>query len=89
MYLWDTNILRHFVDGHPTLRRHLRRIPWAEIALPTVVIAEVLRGRCEFALKASPEKAPIAHELLVKTQSLLNRFNVVKRSIKLINDMLI
>lgn len=54
MYLWDANILRHFGQGHPTLRLHLSRIPWSEIALPSVVVAEVLRGRCDFALQAAP-----------------------------------
>lgn len=44
MYLWDSNILRHFGDGHPTLRLHLERIPWTEIALPSVVVAEALRA---------------------------------------------
>ena len=77
MYLWDTNILRYFVEGHPTLRLYLERIAWSEIALPSVVVAEVLRGRCEFALKATPSQAPVAHKLLQETRQLLNRFNVV------------
>lgn len=77
MYLWDTNILRHFGEGHPTLRLHLEKISWAEIALPSVVVAEVLRGRSDYALKASPEKLPAAHEQLFRTQKFLNRFNVI------------
>lgn len=77
MYLWDSNILRHFGEGHPTLHRHIQRVPWAEIAIPSVVVAEVLRGRCEFALRAVPEKAALAHSLLVETQRFLNQFNVV------------
>jgi predicted nucleic acid-binding protein len=60
MYLWDANILRAFGQGHATLRLYLLRVPWAEIALPSVVVAEVLRGRCEFALKATPAAAPLA-----------------------------
>lgn len=77
MYLWDTNILRYFVEGHSTLRQYLERIAWTEIALPSVVVAEVLRGRCEFALKAAPSQAPMAHQLLQETRQFLNRFNVV------------
>jgi len=77
MYLWDSNILRHFGEGHPTLRLYLQRIPWSEIGLPSVVVAEVLRGRCDFALKAAPVKAPSAHRLLLETQRLLNQFNVI------------
>ena len=45
MYLWDANILRHFGQGRATLRLYLLRVPWAEIALPSVVVAAVLRGR--------------------------------------------
>jgi hypothetical protein len=41
MYLWDANILRAFGQGHATLRSYLLRVPWSEIALPTVVVAEV------------------------------------------------
>jgi hypothetical protein len=37
MYLWDSNILRHFGEGHPTLRLYLEQISWSEIALPSVV----------------------------------------------------
>jgi predicted nucleic acid-binding protein len=76
MYLWDTNIVRHFGQGHPTLRLHLLRVPWTEIALPSVVVAEVLRGRCDFALKASPAEAPLAHQRLLETQQMLMQFRV-------------
>ena len=31
MYLWDANILRHFGQGHATLRLYLLRVPWTEI----------------------------------------------------------
>jgi len=77
MWLWDSNILRHFGEKHPTLHLHLQRISWADIALPSVVVAEVLRGRCDFALKASPEQAPLAHQKLLQIQKLLSQFNIV------------
>lgn len=77
MYLLDSNILRYFGEGHPTLRLYLERIRWSDIALPSVVVAEVLQGRSSFALKASPKEAPLAHSLLVKTWQFLNSFNVV------------
>lgn len=77
MYLWDSNILRHFAEGHSALRTHLQRVVWSEIALPSIVIAETLRGRCEFALKATPAQAPFAHQQLIATQQMLQRFNVV------------
>ncbi len=77
MYLWDTNIIRHFGEGDPTLYLYLQRIPWSEIALPSVAVAEVLRGWCDYALKVPPPQAPLAHRLLVESQQLLNRFNVI------------
>ncbi len=76
MYLWDANILRHYGEGYPILRLHLERVPWSEIALPSVVLAEVLRGRCEFALKADTSMLASAHLLLMKTRNFLERFNV-------------
>lgn len=77
MYLWDTNILREFGEGHSNLRLYLEKGSWSEIALPSVVVAEALRGRSDYALKASPEKLPLAHEQLFRTQKFLNRFNVI------------
>jgi hypothetical protein len=77
VYLWDSNIVRHFGQGHPTLQMHLLHIRWHEVALPSIVVAEVLRGRCDFALKATPSEAPLAHRLLLETQQMLGRFSVV------------
>ena len=77
MYLWDTNILTHFVDGQVTLREHLRRTPWTQIALPSVAVAEALRGRCDFALKATSSQLPLAHQLLSETRQLLQSFQVI------------
>ncbi len=77
MYLFDSNILRHFGEEHPTLFLHLRRVSASQIALPSVVVAEVLRGRCEYALKAEPEKLPFAHTLLEDTLGILNKFSIL------------
>jgi predicted nucleic acid-binding protein len=59
------------------LRSYLLRVPWSEIALPSVVVAEVLRGRCDFALKATPVEAPLAHRRLLDTQQMLSQFQIV------------
>ena len=77
MYLWDADILRAFGYGQATLRLYLQRVPWEAIALPSVVVAEVLRGRCDFALKATPTEAPLAHQRLLETQQMLAQFQVV------------
>lgn len=44
MWLWDSNILRHFGEKHPTLALHLQQTAWAEIALPLVECTFLLRG---------------------------------------------
>ncbi len=83
MYLWDANILRHFAEGNPILKAHLERIDWPQIALPSIVVAEVLRGRCEFALKATPKLRsipatirPQAHQRLLDTMAMLQAFDI-------------
>ncbi|MCP4350941.1 MAG: type II toxin-antitoxin system VapC family toxin [Desulfobacterales bacterium] len=88
MFLWDANIFRAFVDKHPNLFIYLKEIHWSEIALPSVVVAEILRGRCEHALKADPiEKLPFAHRLLAETQERLNMFNVVVFDDKCVREL--
>lgn len=77
MYLWDTNILRYYASQHPTLLGHLRRVSQKLIALPSGVVAETLRGRCEYALKATPEQAVLAHQELLKTLELLQTFSIL------------
>jgi predicted nucleic acid-binding protein len=59
------------------LRSYRQRVPWSEIALPSVVVAEVLRRRCAFALKATPAEAPLASQRLLDTQRMLSQFQVV------------
>lgn len=76
MYLWDTNILRAFTQGNPILRSHIDRVAWSEIALPSVVFAEVLRGRCDAALKATPHQLVDVHRRLLDTQSFLQKFQI-------------
>ncbi len=75
MYLLDTNVLTHYVNGHQTLLANLQRVDPAEVALPSVVVAEAMRGRSEFALKAPPDKAAYAHALLLETWQILQTFS--------------
>jgi predicted nucleic acid-binding protein len=74
MYLWDTHIVGHFIDDHPILLHHVERVKWDDIALPSPTVAELLRGRSEFALKATPEQVVVAHQRLWQTQQLIARF---------------
>jgi len=80
MFLWDSNIFRYHNQGHPTLQAHLQRVPRSQVALPSVVVAEVLRGRCEFALKSTPDQMPFAHTQLLKDLRVLRRFRIVSPS---------
>ncbi len=77
MYLWDANIFRHFGEEHPRLVHHIHRVGWQNVGLPSPVVAEVLRGRADYALKATPAQAILAHQLLLKTYSTLQNFRVV------------
>lgn len=77
MYLWDTNIVGHFGSQHPTLTLHIQRVGMEEIFLPSPTVAELLRGRAEFAVKASPEQIVVAHQQLRQTQFLIAQFNVL------------
>lgn len=77
MYLWDTHMIGHYANQHPTLMLHIQRINWDEIGLPAPVVAEVLRGRSEFALKATPDQVIWAHDQLWQTYILLTKFRVL------------
>ena len=77
MYLWDSNVLRYYFNKHPNLLAYVGSVPGREIALPSVVIAEVVSGRCEYVLKAEPEKAVLANELLMDTLKIIREFQIV------------
>ena len=78
MYLWDSNILRAFGEGNAIVQQYTDRVGFQEIALPSVVVSEVLRGRIEFALKADTgAQLAKANRLLMETYEMLQSFNVL------------
>jgi predicted nucleic acid-binding protein len=77
MYLWDTHMVGHYADQHPTLKLHIQRVEWDEVGLPTPAVAEVLRGRAVFALKATPEQVIWAHDHLWQSYVLITKFKVL------------
>lgn len=77
VYLLDTNVLTHYVNGSQTLLANLRRVDLRDVVLPTVVVAEAMRGRSEFALKAPPNQVVHAHSLLVETWQILHKFQML------------
>ncbi len=67
-------MVRAFGEKKPLiLLEHVKRVSHSDIALPSVVVAEILGGRYDFARKASLEEAPWAHRQLLETQKLLAR----------------
>ena len=78
MFLWDSNILRHYGEGNQTLAKHLESVSFSEIALPSIVLAEVLRGRADFVLKATVEQSVLAHKYFLQTLKMLQTFQIVQ-----------
>ena len=76
LYLWDTQIVGHFGGRHPVLTLHIQHVGKERIVLPSPTVAELLRGRTEFALKATPEQAVTAHFQLRQTQLLIAQFDM-------------
>lgn len=76
-FLWDSNILRHYLEGHPRLLENLKKVSRETVSLPVIVVAEQLRGRAEAMLKAEPAQLVRAQELLRQTQAVLSKFPIL------------
>ncbi len=76
-YLPDTNVLRHYTDGHQTLLDNLARKPLEQIAIPSVIFAEQMRGRYDALLKAEPQNLLREQERLIGTQAVLSAFTIL------------
>lgn len=76
-FLWDSNILRHYLDDHPLLLENLQQVPRTEVLLPVVVAAEQFRGRMDAILKAELARLPRAQQLFQQTQELLGKFQLL------------
>ena len=74
-FVWDSNILRHYLEDHPLLLENLTKVPRQHVVLPIVVVAEQLRGRADAILKAEPAQLARAQDLWQQTQALLRRFH--------------
>ena len=76
-FLWDSNILRYYLEDHPLLLDNLKKVPRQEVWLPVIVVAEQLRGRAEAILKAQPAQLARAQLVFQQTQAMLNRFPIL------------
>src|SRR6266511_4416679 len=76
-FVWDSNILRHYLEDHPLLLENLTKVPRQHVVLPIVVAVEQLRGRADAILKAEPAQLARAQDLWQQTQALLRRFHLL------------
>ena len=76
-FVWDSNILRHYLEDHPLLLANLTKIPRQHVMLLIVVVAEQLRGRADAILKAEPTQLARAQDVWQRTQALLRRFHLL------------
>ena len=78
MHLLDADTLTHLHHGHPRVVERLRQCDDPDIAVTVVTKAEILRGRCDFLLKAADgEQLLRAQDLLRRTEELLKPLVVV------------
>src|SRR5438105_218985 len=76
-FVWDSNILRHYLEDHPLLLENLTKVPRQHVVLPIMVVAKQLRGRADAILKAEPAQLARAQDLWQQTQALLRRFHLL------------
>lgn len=76
-FLWDSNILRHYLEDHPLLVDNLKKVRRQDVCLPVIVVAEQLRGRTDAILKAQPARLARAQQVFQQTQALLTRFHIL------------
>jgi len=74
IFLWDSNIFRHYLDDHPLLLENLKKVPRQSVMIPVIVAAEQLRGRTEAILRAKPSQLIRSQQFLLQTQTLLEKF---------------
>ncbi len=77
IWLWDSNIVRHYLDDHPLLLENLKKVPRQNVMLPVVVAAEQLRGRTDAILKSEPTQLARAQEMFRQTRVLLDSFQIL------------
>jgi len=76
-FIWDSNILRHYLDDHPLLLENLKKVSRRDVMLPVVVAAEQFKGRMDAILKAQPAQLPRAQQFFQQTQGALNKFQLL------------
>jgi predicted nucleic acid-binding protein len=89
-YLWDSNVLRHYLDDHPLLLENLKKVNRQDVLLPVVVVAEQFRGRMDALVKAEPSYLIRAQQHFQKTQRVLSKFQILyfdEKSLGLVSQL--
>ena len=89
-YLWDSNILRHYLDDHPLLLENLKKVNRQYVLLPVIVVAEQFRGRMDALVKAEPAYLFRAQQHFQRTQQVLSKFQILyldENSLELVTQL--
>lgn len=65
MIAFDTDVLTLYLRGHGPTMSSVQTLPWGELALPIVVVEEVLRGRLDSIRKSQSKE---------KSEALINSY---------------
>lgn len=78
MHLLDTDTLTYLHAGHPRVIQHLNELADPDVGTTIITKIELLRGRCDFLLKAATGREILrAQQLLTRTEELLAQIIVV------------
>jgi predicted nucleic acid-binding protein len=85
VWLWDTNIVRAYSDreaeGHDQVLTRGRAVGWDAVALPIVVVSELLEGRLGYlrdADRLAPRQLSIAFRRPANTFEMLSAFEIIQ-----------
>jgi len=78
MHLLDTDTLTHLHSGNQTVAAHLRAVNDLEVGITIITKVELLRGRIDYLLKATPGADLLkAQDRLLRTEELLCQLLIV------------
>src|SRR5712691_4424635 len=78
MHVLDTDSLSLFQAGDPHITQRMSALPPEQIATTIITKAGLLRGRCEFLLKADDKTLLRAQELLAVTETILLKLKILR-----------
>ena len=77
MHLLDTDTATHVLQGHAGVIQRLRSADDPAIYTTIITQAELMRGRIDYLLKATPEQLPNAQALFQITDEFLHSVKVI------------